>query len=70
MANDIFNCLIDDIEPHNNITWPPAIKTKLQELWKHFTGASVNPSNITDDEIEEVQAPLKGPKHGIWDHRI
>ena len=35
MANDIFNCLIDDIEPHNNITWPPAIRTKLQEFWKH-----------------------------------
>jgi hypothetical protein len=32
MANDIFECLIDDIMPENSETWPKVIWGTLQKL--------------------------------------
>lgn len=35
MGNDVFDCLIDDIEPNDILTWPTAVLETLEKLRAH-----------------------------------
>ncbi|KAM3551386.1 hypothetical protein ARSEF4850_007901, partial [Beauveria asiatica] len=68
MSNDMFNCLVEDIEPADRKPWPPAVRDTLSKLTEKELHGCIDLEKLVLDlsqpltDTMECSSPdLRGP---------